>query len=486
MESHGGITALNMLIGGALVPAAEGASYPTHAPATGELLAEVPAATATDVQRAVDAARRTQPDWGRTPPGERAAALREMAATLRAHREELGQLDARDCGNPVTAMTGDVDLAAELLEAFANIADRIGGETMPGDASHLHYTLREPYGIVARIVPYNHPIMFAASRIAAPLAAGNAVLLKAPDQAPLSALRMGELFAGLLPPGILAVLTGRGTVAGAALVAHPAIRRVAFTGSVATGKAVLHGAASAGIKQVTLELGGKNPMLVLPDADVELAGAGAVTGMNFHWTGGQSCGSTSRLLVHRSIADDVVDRVVAGARAVRVGDPLDPATEMGTMVSPEHRDRVLGYIARGKADGLKLACGGGAPDLPGAFVAPTVFVDVPPDSALFREEIFGPVLVVTPYDSEEEAVALANDSPLGLTASVWTRDLARAHLLARAIEAGYVWVNMASRHFTGLPFGGVKDSGLGREESAEELLSYTQPKAVTVYLGGAS
>jgi 2-formylbenzoate dehydrogenase len=246
---------------------------------------------------------------------------------------------------------------------------------------------------------------------------------------------------------------------------------------------VLRGAASSGIKQVTLELGGKNPMLVLPDADVDLAAAGAVEGMNFRWTGGQSCGSTSRLLVHRSIVADVVDRVVAGVRSVRVGDPLDPATEMGTMVSPEHRDRVLGYIAQGTADGLKLACGGGALDLPGAFVEPTVFVDVPPDSPLFREEIFGPVLAVTAYDREEEALALANSLPFGLTASVWTRDLARAHRLASAVEAGYVWVNTASRHFAGLPFGGVKDSGLGREESVAELLSFTQVKAVTVHLG---
>jgi acyl-CoA reductase-like NAD-dependent aldehyde dehydrogenase len=474
---------MNMLIGGELVPAADGGWYPTYSPATGELLGEVPAASAADVQRAVDAAQQTQPEWGRASPRERAAALRAMAAVLRDHREELGQLDARDCGNPVTAMTGDVDMAAELLESFANLADRLGGETVPGDASHLHYTLREPYGVVARIVPYNHPVMFAASRIAAPLLAGNAVLLKAPDQAPLSALRVGELFARLLPPGILAVLTGRGPVAGAALVAHPAVRRVAFTGSVHTGQAVLRGAASSGIKQVTLELGGKNPMLVLPDADPDLAGAGAVAGMNFHWTGGQSCGSTSRLLVHRSLMHDVVDRVVAGAQAVRVGDPLDPATEMGTMGSPEHQTRVLGYIAQGKADGLKLACGGKAPDRAGAFVEPTVFVDVPPDSDLFREEIFGPVLVITPYDDEQEAVAMANASPLGLTASLWTRDLARAHRLARSVEAGYVWVNTVSRHFAGLPFGGVKDSGLGREENVEELLSYTQTKAVTVHLG---
>jgi 2-formylbenzoate dehydrogenase len=475
--------AMNMLIGGDLVPAADGARYPTRSPATGELLGEAPAASAVDVDRAVIAAQRSQPEWGRRSPRERATVLRAMAGLLRQHRTELGLLDAQDCGNPITAMTSDVDLAAELLESFADWADNLGGHTLAGDAAHLLYTLREPYGIVARIVPYNHPLMFAASRIAAPLLAGNAVILKAPDQAPLSALRMGELFANLVPPGILAVLSGYGPVAGAALVVHPAVRRVAFTGSVTTGLAVLRSAASAGIKQVTLELGGKNPMMILPDADIDLASRGAIAGMNFHWTGGQSCGSTSRLLVHRSILDAVVDRVVAGAQAVRMGDPLDPATEMGTMVTAAHRDRVLGYIAQGRREGLKLATGGSAgSDGLGAYVEPTVFVDVPPESVLFREEIFGPVLVVTPYETEAQAVALVNGSPLGLTASLWTRDLARAHRLARAVHAGYVWINTASRHYVGMPFGGVKDSGMGREESVDELLSFTQTKAVTVSL----
>lgn len=474
---------MQMLIGGELVAAADGGRYPTYSPVTGEVLAEVPAATARDVDLAASAASRAQPAWARTPPRERASVLRTMAAVLRDHRDELGLLDARDGGNPVTAMTGDVDMAAELLEAFADWVTQLGGLTLPSGGSHLHYTVREPYGVVARIVPYNHPIMFAASRLAAPLLAGNAVILKAPDQTPLSALRMGELFAPLLPPGILSVLTGRGAEAGAALVAHPAVRRIAFTGSVATGQSVLRGAAESGIKHVSLELGGKNPMVVLPDADVDLAGAGAVAGMNFHWTGGQSCGSTSRLLVHRSLLDEVVDRVVAGVKAVRVGDPLDPATEMGTMVSPEHRDRVLGYIRRARAQGIPVAYGGGTPGGKAAFVEPTVFVNVPTDAELFREEIFGPVLAITPYDHEEEAVALVNDSPYGLTASLWTRDVARAHRLARAVQAGYVWVNTSSRHFVGLLFGGVKDSGIGREESLEELHSFTQTKAVTVYLG---
>jgi 2-formylbenzoate dehydrogenase len=474
-----------MLIGGQLCASADGATYPTYSPSTGELLAEVPSAGLRDVELAVTAAQRAFEQWRTVVPRQRAALLRRIAAVLRDNQAELALLDALDCGHPITAMRGDVELAADLLENYADWSAELGGSSPPADGDHLHYTVREPYGVVARIVPYNHPLMFAASKLAAPLLAGNAVVLKAPDQTPLSTLRLGELLVDVVPPGLVSFLTGAGAIIGPALIGHRAIRRIAFTGSVRTGQSVLVEAAQAGIKSVSLELGGKNPMIVLADADVVAASAGAVMGMNFHWTGGQSCGSTSRLLVHRSLMDEVVERVVAATDSVRVGDPLDDKTEMGCMVTPLHRDRVLDYIARGRDEGLEIATGGGAPanvELDGAFVAPTVFVDVPPTSVLSREEIFGPVLVITPFDDEREAVEMVNRSELGLTASIWTQNVGKAHRLARSVEAGYVWVNTASRHFVGLPFGGVKDSGLGREESVEELHSFTQTKAVTVRL----
>lgn len=469
-----------LLLGGRLTAAVGGRTYLTSSPSTGDPLAVIPAADERDVQLAVKTAADAQPEWRRTPIRARAEVLKMMAAVVRENAAELSRLDALDAGNPVTAMRRDALEAALFLEQVAHWADELSGTSPVSDFDHLHYTLREPFGVVARIVPYNHPIMFAASKIAAPLMAGNAVILKAPDQAPTSALRLGELLVDVVPPGLLSILSGYGHEVGAQLVTHPGVRRIAFTGSVRTGQSVLQSAAACGIKSVTLELGGKNPMIVLPDADLDAAGAGVVAGMNFAWTAGQSCGSTSRLLVHDSVADDIVDRVTDGMRSLRMGDPLDESTEMGCLVSHEHRRRVQSFIARGNAAGLSRIDGQQAADGRGAFVAPTAFLDVPPDSELASEEIFGPVLSITRFSDEADALRIANGTNYGLTASIWTQDLSRAHRLARGVEAGYVWVNTASRHFAGLPFGGVKDSGLGREESADELRSFTETKSVTI------
>jgi 2-formylbenzoate dehydrogenase len=470
----------SLLLGGQLTRAVGGNSYLISSPSTGEPLAKVPAADGHDVQIAVDAAVTAQREWRRTPVRARAEVLVAIAAVVRDNADEFSRLDALDSGNPVAAMYRDVMEAATALEQVASWADQLSGTSPASDFEHLHYTLREPFGIVGRIVPYNHPIMFAASKIAAPLMAGNAVILKAPDQTPLSALRLGELLVDIVPAGLLSILTGHGYEVGAELVAHPGVRRIAFTGSLQTGQTVLRTAAESGIKSVTLELGGKNPMIILSDADLDAAGAGVVAGMNFAWTAGQSCGSTSRLLVHDSIADDIIERVAEGIRALRVGDPLDESTEMGCLVSQEHRQRVRSYIDRGDAAGLSRIDGQQKIDDRGAFIAPTAFLDVPADSVLAREEIFGPVLAVTRFSDEADALRIANGTEYGLTASIWTKDLGRAHRLARSVEAGYVWVNTASQHFAGLPFGGVKNSGLGREESADELHSYTETKSVTI------
>jgi acyl-CoA reductase-like NAD-dependent aldehyde dehydrogenase len=477
-----------MLVGGEMVAAQSGDSYETDSPAFEEPLASVPAADAADIDRAVRLAGEGAKVWAETPVQERAATVRRMAEVLVEHEQEIGLLDALDGGNPVTAMRGDVHLAAELMRTYADWALELKGETLPLTPDHLHYTVREPYGVVARIVPYNHPAMFTAARSAPPLVAGNAVVVKAPDQTPLSALRMGELFRDLLPPGVLTIVSGHGAVAGDALVRHPDIRRIGFIGSVPTGQRIQRAAAESGIKTVTLELGGKNPMIVFPDADFDRAVEGAVRGMNFHWTGGQSCGSTSRLLLHESLADEFVPALVERVGRIRIGSPLDPATEMGALVSRAQYDKVMHYIEAGVAEGASLVAGGGRPPGPefdrGYFVEPTIFTDVLPSMRIAQEEIFGPVLSVLTWREPEEALRIANGVSYGLTASIWTRDVATAHRTARKVEAGFVWVNNTSTHFAGAPFGGFKDSGVGREEGVQELLDFTQLKTVSVALDG--
>jgi 2-formylbenzoate dehydrogenase len=477
----------SLLIGGHPAPARSGRRFSDESPATEEIIASVPDADAADVGAAVEAARPAAADWRRVPPRERGALVGELARVLQENADELALLDAIDGGHPVTGMHLDVAIAADMLRLFAGLGIELKGSTIPATAQNLHLTVREPFGVVGRIIPFNHPVMFAAGKIAAPLVAGNAVILKPPESAPLSALRMGELFASVLPPGVLSVVVGDGPAAGRGVARHPAIRRIGFIGSDATGRAIQRDAAEVGVKDVTLELGGKNALIAFPDADPEAVAAGAVAGMNFARSAGQSCGSTSRLLLHESIADDVLDRVVDRMSAIRIGSPLDPATQMGTVATRAQYDKTLRYIGIARDEGAQVLTGGGRPpglaDERGLFVAPTLFGGVRPDMRIAREEVFGPVLAAITWKDEDEAIEIANAVDYGLTGSVWTSDINRAFRVASALDAGYLWINGSAAHFAGVPFGGVKLSGVGREESLDELLSYTQLKTLNIMLG---
>ncbi|MER7434689.1 MULTISPECIES: aldehyde dehydrogenase family protein [Pseudonocardia] len=473
-----------VLLGGR--PLGGTARYEVEDPTTGGILTDAPDCSVEEVDRIVVAAAGAQRAWGSLPPRARAATVREFAALLRAHTDELATLDAVDAGFPLPVMRADVDAAATLLEIMADHALALGGATYPL-SQNLHYSLQEPYGVVGRIVPFNHPLFFAAGKVAAPLVAGNAVVLKAPDQAPLSSLRMAELAAEVFGPDLCAVVSGRGAVSGRALVKHSLIRRIGFIGAPDTGRLIQREAAESGVKYVTLELGGKNALVVMPDADLDAAAASAVSGMNFTATAGQSCGSTSRLLLHESIADEVLASVVEQVRAVRVGHPLTDGTQMGPVIDRRQYDKTLGAIHAATDAGAEVVAGGGRPDTVGEqgwYVAPTVLTHMAPDNPAAMEEIFGPVLSVLTFAEEAEAVEIANRTDYGLTAGVWTSDVTRAHRMAGRLQAGYVWINGSSRHYWGLPFGGTKSSGVGREESVEELLSYSETKAVTVALQG--
>jgi betaine-aldehyde dehydrogenase len=452
-------------------------------PATGQALGRCAEADATDVDAAVAAADAAFPAWRAAKPLERAGVVRAIAATLRAHADELARLDARNGGNPIAEMGRDVQAAAAQLDYCAGLALEVRGETIPMGGGAVDMTVREPFGVVARIVAYNHPLMFTAAKMGPPLVAGNTVIMKPPQQAPLSAYRMMELIGDLAPPGVVNLLTG-GVECGQALVAHPRVPRLALIGSVPTGRAIARGAAER-LKHVSLELGGKNACVIYPDADLDRAIAGAVAGMNFTWCG-QSCGSTSRLFVHASVHDRVVDGVLAGVRRFVPGPPTDPATTMGALVSKAQHDKVLSYIEVARGEGATLAAGGRVPDDPrlagGWFVEPTVFTGVTQRMRVANEEIFGPVLSVLRWDDEDALWHDVNAVEYGLSCSIWTRDLATAHRAAARAEAGFVWINHVGQHFIGVPFGGYKQSGIGREESFDEILSYTQLKNIHIAL----
>lgn len=453
----------------------------TMNPGDGSGLGRCAEANAADVDAAVTAAHAAFLQWRLTKPLERAGMLRRAAQILRDNARELALIDAHNCGNPVSELANDAHYAAAQIDFFAGLITEIKGDTIPMGEGVVNMTLREPRGVCARIVAYNHPLMFCAGKLAAPIAAGNTVIVKPPHQAPLSAYRMMELLDGVFPPGVLNILTG-GLECGEALVSHPKTPMVTLIGSVPTGRAIASRVA-AQFKTVILELGGKNALIVFPDADVDRAIEGAVRGMNFAWCG-QSCGSTSRLFLHESVHDRVLAGVVEAVKAFRPGAPADPATTMGAVISQDHLDKVLAHIEAGKAEGARLVAGGGRPSDPslrgGYYVDPTVFADVAPWMRIAREEIFGPVLSVLKWRDEEELFEAVNGVDYGLAAAVFTKDLATAHRAAARIEAGYIWINNSSAHFLGAPFGGYKQSGVGREESIEELLAFTQTKNVNI------
>lgn len=461
-----------------------GQTFQTLNPSTGEVLATLPVADHSEVDAAVCAASAAFPAWSKTPPLVRANCLRAAAALVRENAKELALIDAADCGNPVKAMLFDAEIAATQLEYFAGLVLEIKGETIPTGNGSLNYTVREPLGVVARIFPFNHPFMFAAGKIAAPLAAGNTVVIKPPEQAPLSTLRLMALLEPVFPPGVLnCVLGGRET--GQSLVAHPDVAVIGLIGSVDAGKSVMR-SASDSLKRTLLELGGKNAMVVYPDADFSKAVNGAVKGMNFTWCG-QSCGSTSRLFIHTDLHDRFVAELVQRIHALhRPGIATNMNTTMGAIINKPQFDRVLGFIQSAIDQGAHLACGGQRPDdaqlHAGLFIEPTVFTQVTPSMKIAQEEIFGPVLSVFRWSDESDMMQQVNATKFGLTASIWTKDLQTAHRAASAVEAGYVWINDSSAHFTGAPFGGMKQSGLGREESKEELFEFTHLKNINVSL----
>ncbi|MGE0751630.1 MAG: aldehyde dehydrogenase family protein [Variibacter sp.] len=469
-----------LYIGGEWVSPAEGKAFATINPANMDKLGDVPFATEADVDRAVAAAKEGFREWSRVPIKERARCLVKLAERIEASADELAMMDAVDSGNAIVGMRGDMTWTADTLRYFAALITEIKGETSSQGPRHMNLTRRQPYGVVAKINPFNHPFRFCAEKAAAPLAAGNCVVIKGSEQAPLSSLRLGELCEGIFPRGVVNIITGDGAT-GSALVRHPDVHRVGFVGSVPTGRAIAREAAAT-LKRVSFELGGKNPIIIFPDADPKKAAAAAIKGMNMNRQG-QSCSSTSRVFVHRSLHGAVTRELVKQAESLPMGVPWVKENDVGPIVSARQFDRIMGFIDSAKSDGAKLLTGGGRPDDPvlrrGLFIAPTVFDEVTPAMRIGREEVFGPVMSVLTWDDYEDMIAKANGLEYGLTASIVTNDLAKAMETADRIEAGYVWINSNGRYL-GAPYGGWKQSGIGEEECFSELLSYTQVKNINM------
>lgn len=478
-----------MLIGGDWVDSHSGKTFDTYDPATGEVLAAIPAGDSEDIDRAVKTARAAfeNPTWANMHPATRGKLLHTLGDLILEHADELATLETLDNGKPfAVARAADIPLAADLFHYMAGWATKLNGSTislsvpyMPDSQFHA-YTLREPIGVVGQIIPWNFPLLMAAWKLGPALTTGCTVVLKPAEQTPLSALRLGELIleAGF-PEGVVNIVTGIGEEAGAPLSAHPDVDKIAFTGSTEVGKMIVRAAAD-NLKKVSLELGGKSPNLLFDDADMSQAIPGVAQAVFFNQ--GQVCCAGSRLYVQNGVYDDVLQGMSDHAKGVKVGNGLDPSTDMGPLTSQEQLDRVTGYLNIGQEEGARTITGGSRIGNKGYFVEPTILADTDHSMKVVQEEIFGPVIAVAPFKDVEELTRKANDSVYGLAAGVWTKDLSKAHRAAKALKSGTVWINCFNVFDAALPFGGYKQSGWGREMGEEVLENYLQVKAVTTQI----
>ena len=473
-----------LFIAGKWVDSVSGKTFDTLNPATEEVITSIAEGDSSDIDLAVTAARKAFEDgpWRKTDARERGKILLRVMDLIEKNKDELALLETLDNGKPISETTNaDLPLVIDCLLYYAGWADKIHGETIPVRGEFFNYTLREPVGVVGQIIPWNFPLLMAAWKIAPAIACGNTVVLKPAEQTPLTALRLGEICqeAGL-PDGVLNIVPGYGPTAGAALAEHMDVDKIAFTGEYTTGRIIMQ-AASKNLKRVSLELGGKSPNIVFADSDIDSAVAGAMTGIFFNQ--GEVCCAGSRLFLERSIHDEFVDKLSSRASSLSVGNPEDAGTQMGAQVSKEQFDKILGYIDTGKQEGAKLVTGGERCGEKGYFIRPTIFDAVDNNMKIAREEIFGPVVSAITFDDVDDMVRQSNLSIYGLAAAVWTRDIKKAHRLARDLKAGTIWINTYNSFDAASPFGGFKQSGFGRELGIHALELYTQVKSVWINLG---